>query len=68
MDTNWQAPDRPMSITEISEQANKFVYNDSIPLKNWTRAAASLIKQVRFFLMPPNSLDAVYLLVDIAFR
>lgn len=46
MNTAWSLPDRPMSVKEISDEANKFIYNINIPLKHWLRAADSLLKQV----------------------
>lgn len=45
MDTAWSLPDRPLSVKEISAEANKFQYNDSISLKHWLRAADTLIRQ-----------------------
>lgn len=45
MDTAWSLPDRPLSVKEISAEANKFHYNDSISLKHWLRAADTLIRQ-----------------------
>lgn len=46
MDTAWTLPDRPMSITEIAEQADKFQFNALIPLKSWLRASDTLLRQV----------------------
>lgn len=45
MDTAWSLPDRPLSVKEISAEANKFNYNDSISLKHWLRAADTLLRQ-----------------------
>lgn len=49
MDTAWSLPDRPLSVKEISAEANKFHYNDSISLKHWLRAADTLIRQAGDF-------------------
>lgn len=45
-----------MSVKEISDEANKFVYNINIPLKHWLRAADSLLKQVCASYSPSDSL------------
>lgn len=51
MDTAWSLPDRPLSVKEISAEANKFNYNDSISLKHWLRAADTLLRQACMSLM-----------------
>jgi hypothetical protein len=45
--SNTALPGRPMSIEEISEKANEFFWNPTIPLKYWLRAAETLSQEVR---------------------
>lgn len=47
MNTAWSLPDRPLSVKEISDEANTFTYNNVIPLKHWLRAADTLLREVR---------------------
>lgn len=54
MNTAWSLPDRPLSIKEISDEANNFAYKDDIPLKHWLRAAYTLLRQVRATPLPPR--------------
>lgn len=46
MNTAWSLPDRPLSVKEISDEANTFTYNNVIPLKHWLRAADTLLREV----------------------
>ncbi|KAJ4387280.1 hypothetical protein N0V93_007869 [Gnomoniopsis smithogilvyi] len=62
MDTAWSLPDRPMSVKEISDEANKFIYNVNIPLKHWLRAADSLLKQGNNYVRDGN-LSQAYLIL-----
>lgn len=51
MNTAWSLPDRPLSVKEISDEANHFTYNNVIPLKHWLRAADTLFREVRDLLL-----------------
>ncbi|KUI66461.1 AMSH-like protease sst2 [Cytospora mali] len=62
MDTAWTLPDRPMSITEISEQADKFQFNSLIPLKSWLRASDTLLRQGNTYVREGNLTQAYLIL------
>lgn len=47
MNTTWTLPDRPLSVKEIDVEARKFEFNSLVGLKQWLRAADTLLRQVR---------------------
>lgn len=46
MNTTWTLPDRPLSVKEIDVEARKFEFNGLVALKQWLRAADTLLRQV----------------------
>ncbi|ROV88194.1 hypothetical protein VSDG_09265 [Cytospora chrysosperma] len=62
MDTSWTLPDRPMSITEISKEADKFQFNASIALKAWLRACDTLLLQGNAYIREGNLTQAYLIL------
>ncbi|KAK7739661.1 hypothetical protein SLS53_005628 [Cytospora paraplurivora] len=62
MNTAWALPDRPMSITEISKEADKFEFNTLIPLKSWLRAADTLLRQGHAYVREGNLTQAYLIL------
>ncbi len=46
-----RSANRPLSIKEISEEADKYTWDPNIPLKYWTRALEALYREVR--MLPP---------------
>lgn len=62
MNTTWTLPDRPLSVKEIDVEARKFEFNGLVALKQWLRAADTLLRQVPSPLQPlrpfaANTLD-----------
>lgn len=47
MNTTWALPERPLSVKEIDVEARKFEFNSQVGLKQWMRAADTLLRQVR---------------------
>jgi hypothetical protein len=46
MNTTWTLPERPLSVKEIDVEARKFEFNSLVALKQWLRAADTLLRQV----------------------
>ncbi|PSR81366.1 hypothetical protein BD289DRAFT_372797 [Coniella lustricola] len=62
MATSWSLPDRPMSVEEITKEANNFNYTNNISFKHWLRAADSLNRQGLAYVRDGNVPQAYLLL------
>ncbi|KAF3763359.1 hypothetical protein M406DRAFT_49060 [Cryphonectria parasitica EP155] len=62
MNTTWSLPDRPLSIEEITSEANNFKYSNNVPFKHWLRAADSLHRQGKAYVRDGNLAQAYLLL------
>ncbi|POS76515.1 Mov34/MPN/PAD-1 family protein [Diaporthe helianthi] len=63
MNTTWALPDRPLSVKEIDAEAKKFEFNILVGLKQWLRAADTLLRQGNMYAREGNASQAYLLLL-----
>ncbi|KAG8162302.1 hypothetical protein KVR01_008067 [Diaporthe batatas] len=63
MNTTWALPDRPLSVKEIDVEARKFEFNSLVGLKQWLRAADTLLRQGNMYAREGNMSQAYLLLL-----
>lgn len=63
MNTTWALPERPLSVKEIDVEARKFEFNSLVGLKQWMRAADTLLRQGNMYAREGNMSQAYLLLL-----